>query len=371
MLVVEAVERLGGNSERTASPHHINPVDPAGDFAMPQMRPVRRREVDPMTAIPTRIVQGVVTRPDGTPWAGKTVTAKLNTIAFIDDGTASPSLTTEIIREAYAVTNAAGLYVFKKLSVNASITQPTGTSYTLKVAGDNTILTIQVPAGDADTAVWVFDCLVADPTNPNNIVAGFPVPSGTAEVGDVPVVTQADPLEVKWGAGGGGGSGNISAWAPNTAYTTGVQVVDPNNDIAQALSNHTSGSSFATDYAGGKWQLSGTYVRVAPRTTTLTAAANVYTPDEDTTDVALIVTPSAGFTVANPSGTPSDEQKLLIKIKSGGTGFVPTWGNAYQSSGVAILPSGALPSSKTVTFGFMYDAAASKWVLLAADPTGY
>lgn len=159
-----------------------------------------------MTAIPTRIVQGVVTRPDGTPWAGKTVTAKLNTVAFINDGTASPSLTTEIIREAYAVTNAAGLYVFKKLSVNASITQPTGTSYTLKVAGDNTILTIQVPAGDTDTPVWVFDCLVSDPTNPNNIVAGFPVPSGTAEVGDVPVVTQADPLEVEWGAGGGGGA---------------------------------------------------------------------------------------------------------------------------------------------------------------------
>lgn len=107
------------------------------------------------------------------------------------------------------------------------------------------------------------------------------------------------------------------------------------------------------------------------RVSTLTVSSNTYTPNGDTTDVALIISPVANFTVVNPSGTPVDEQKLMIKVKSGSTGFTPTWGSIYISSGVATLPSGALPASKTVSFGFIYDALATKWVLLAADAVGY
>lgn len=115
----------------------------------------------------------------------------------------------------------------------------------------------------------------------------------------------------------------------------------------------------------------GTYVSIEPRVTTLALVASTYTPDVDTTDVGLIAVPTGNFTVGNPSGSPGDEQRLLIKVRSGTTGYAPTWGNGFVSSGVATLPAGALPANKTVTFGFMYDATATKWVLLASDPTGY
>lgn len=110
---------------------------------------------------------------------------------------------------------------------------------------------------------------------------------------------------------------------------------------------------------------------ITPRVNTLTVSANTYTPAANTTDIALITSPTAGFTVANPTGTPVDGQKLTFRIKSGATGYTPTWGTNYQSSGVATLPNYALPASKTVTLGFTYDSAAAKWTLLAADIVGY
>lgn len=106
------------------------------------------------------------------------------------------------------------------------------------------------------------------------------------------------------------------------------------------------------------------------RVTTLVASSNTYTPNTDTTDIALITTPAANFTVADPSGTLSDGQRLLIRIKQGASAFTITWGTSYRSSGIATLPTAGV-ASKTVTLGFMYDASAAKLVLLALDNTGY
>lgn len=108
-----------------------------------------------------------------------------------------------------------------------------------------------------------------------------------------------------------------------------------------------------------------------PRVATLGVVGSTYTPDTDTTDLALIAAPAAAFTVASPTGTPSDGQVLILRISSGATGHTPTWGAAYVSSGIATLPSAALPASEVVTAAFQYNAAKSAWVLMALDGTGY
>jgi hypothetical protein len=109
----------------------------------------------------------------------------------------------------------------------------------------------------------------------------------------------------------------------------------------------------------------------APRVVTLVAASDTYTPNVDTTDVALISAPAAAFTLAAPTGTPANRQRLRIDITSDATGRVPTWNAAYISSGIAALPTTALPASKTVSLGFEYNSTISKYVLLAADLIGY
>ncbi len=48
--------------------------------------------------------------------------------------------------------------------------------------------------------------------------------------------------------------------------------------------------------------LNGANGRITARVNTLTAAANVYTPVVDTTDIALITSPAAAFTLAAHDG---------------------------------------------------------------------
>lgn len=108
-----------------------------------------------------------------------------------------------------------------------------------------------------------------------------------------------------------------------------------------------------------------------PRVNTLSDVSDTFTPNVDTTDIAIINAPDANFTVAAPSGTPAIGQRLEIWIRSDGTGRVPTWNAAFISSGVATLPTAAFPAGKTVKAFFQYDTNNSKYVLMAYDPTGY
>jgi hypothetical protein len=109
---------------------------------------------------------------------------------------------------------------------------------------------------------------------------------------------------------------------------------------------------------------------IVPNVTALAVSGSTYTSNVGTTDVVVVSAPTANFTVANPTGTPVDGQKLWLRIKSGATPYTPTWGTQYLSSGVATLPT-SLPASKTATLAFMYDATQGAYVLLAADTTGY
>jgi hypothetical protein len=84
----------------------------------------------------------------------------------------------------------------------------------------------------------------------------------------------------------------------------------------------------------------------------------------------ILTAQAAAAAFTNPTGTPVDGQKLLIRIKDNGTARALTWGTAYASSGVATLPTTTV-ISKTHLLLFIYDTTAAKWVLMAADATGY
>lgn len=147
--------------------------------------------------------------------------------------------------------------------------------------------------------------------------------------------------------------------------------------------NKTGGSTSATQSTQGHSQIfqykasSGIWYVIADdkpsteRVVPITAASNTYTINSTITDIALFGASAAAFTVASPTGTFSDGQELWIRIPSGTTGYAPTWNSIFASSGVATLPTTALPASKTVTFAFKYDLAKTKFILLAMDITGY
>jgi len=66
----------------------------------------------------------------------------------------------------------------------------------------------------------------------------------------------------------------------------------------------------------------------------------------------------------NLSGTPTNFQKLIFRIKDNGTSRSITWGSDFEAKGVA-LPT-ATTMSKVLTVGFIYDTVTSKWGCVAS-----
>ena len=109
--------------------------------------------------------------------------------------------------------------------------------------------------------------------------------------------------------------------------------------------------------------------RVTPRTSSVTASGTV-TPTGDAADQYEIVA-TGGLTIAAPGGTPTNGQRLIIRIKNNGTvtSQTITWtttAGAYRVIGVT-LPA-ATPTSATTGVhyvGCLYNAADGFWDVLA------
>lgn len=104
--------------------------------------------------------------------------------------------------------------------------------------------------------------------------------------------------------------------------------------------------------------------RIKPRIgTTASGSANTVTPTGDASDQYNVTAAAGSMTFAAPSGTPVDGQKLILRIKDDGTSRSLSWDAIYRAIGT-VLPS-ATTISKTVYVGMLYNAADTKWDVLA------
>lgn len=116
----------------------------------------------------------------------------------------------------------------------------------------------------------------------------------------------------------------------------------------------------------GKASLTGsetlTNKRITKRVAT-TASSATPTPAGDSTDVYILtaLAEAAGF--AAPTGTPTEGQQLLLRIKDNGTARALTWNAIYRAMGVA-LPTTTV-TGKTLYVGLAYNSTDSKWDCLA------
>ena len=166
----------------------------------------------------------------------------------------------------------------------------------------------------------------------------------------------------------------------STQSVTGAKTFDSTKLLVKGSStgvtNFTSSKSNATNYALTLPNADDTLVgrattdtltnkRITDRVQSVSDAATV-TPDADANDVVDITAIAQAFTIANPSGTPTNFQKLVIRIKVNATARAITWGNGYVAGGVALPSTTVL--SKILTLGFMYNTANSlnKWMLIAS-----
>lgn len=114
-----------------------------------------------------------------------------------------------------------------------------------------------------------------------------------------------------------------------------------------------------------------TNARITPRIGTVTSSGTP-TINTDNVDQFNITALAANITsmTTNLSGTPTDGQKLMIRIKDNSSPRTIAWGASFVSSGIAALLTTTV-ASQTHLIGFIYDSVTSKWVCTAVDSTGY
>lgn len=99
--------------------------------------------------------------------------------------------------------------------------------------------------------------------------------------------------------------------------------------------------------------------------------ATSLTPTADAADVNTQTnTQAAGtLTINAPSGTPVNEQKIMLRIKCTNVQTL-SWNAIYRASNDLTLPTATTGSSKWDRVGFIYNSTDSKWDL-AAKSLGY
>lgn len=98
--------------------------------------------------------------------------------------------------------------------------------------------------------------------------------------------------------------------------------------------------------------------RVTERVGTVTDAATI-TPTGDDSDMYTVTALAQAATIAAPSGTPTNGQKLIIRLLDNGTSRALTWNSIYEVIGTT-LPT-ATTLSKYTYVGCIYNNANSKW----------
>jgi len=104
--------------------------------------------------------------------------------------------------------------------------------------------------------------------------------------------------------------------------------------------------------------------RVTARVGSTTSSATP-TPDADANDVYEVTALGAGATFAAPSGTPTDGQPLMLRIKDDGTARTLAFNAIYRAIGVTLPTTTVI--SKTLYIGCIYNSADSKWDVLGVN----
>lgn len=102
----------------------------------------------------------------------------------------------------------------------------------------------------------------------------------------------------------------------------------------------------------------------APSTQETTSTATL-TVTSDTKGMAILTAMAVNTTIASPTGTPVQGQKLTIRLKDDGTSRTLTWNSIFRAIGVT-LPT-ATTASKTLYVGCIYNSTDTKWDVVAVN----
>jgi len=103
-------------------------------------------------------------------------------------------------------------------------------------------------------------------------------------------------------------------------------------------------------------------MRINPRVSTTTSTSTL-TPDISSADQYNLTAQAVGLTVAAPTGTPLDGNKLIIRILDNGTSQTISWNATYTVIGTS-LPT-ATTINKMLYVGCIYNLTNTRWDVVA------
>jgi len=129
--------------------------------------------------------------------------------------------------------------------------------------------------------------------------------------------------------------------------------------VATALTNNANAT-------GGLTTIDGTATltnkRINPRTSSSASTATL-TPDISSFDQYNLTAQAVGLTVAAPTGTPVDGNRLTLRILDNGTAQTISWNATYTVIGVT-LPT-TTTANKMVYVGCIYNSTNTRWDVVA------
>lgn len=146
----------------------------------------------------------------------------------------------------------------------------------------------------------------------------------------------------------------------STLYIAGAPSAGTNVTITNPYSLYVAGGA---SYFGG--QLAANSIastRIDPRTSS-TASTATLTPDISSFDQYNLTAQAVPLTVAAPTGTPVDGNKLLIRILDNGTARAITWNATYTVIGTTLPTTTTL--SKMTYVGCIYNGTNTRWDVVA------
>jgi hypothetical protein len=278
----------------------------------------------------------------------------------------------------------------------------TSGGFGVRIAGPGPTTGVTVAAGKTTAVAWNgSDFVEVAPAVATNLSGGtggaLPYQTGASVTTFLPIGTAGQVLQVnsggtlpEWGAVSGTGAVARTTSPSFTTPSLGVASVTTINGLTITTSTGTltiangktvtvnntitlSGTdataftlpSASTTLVGTDSTQTLTNKRLTARIGTVASAATI-TPTSDTADQYNVTALATNATIAAPSGTPTDGQKLILRILDNGTSRTLTW---TTTSGGYRAVIGALPPATAPNLvlyvGCIWNAAASYWDVIA------
>ena len=168
-----------------------------------------------------------------------------------------------------------------------------------------------------------------------------------------------------------------------TSFTTGLTALNGLTEQIQSLATGTTGTDFNISSAtathtfnlpdasatnrgaltSANWSTFNAKAEYAPRVQSVTSSATV-TPTS-TNDLVKITAQATGLTIANPTGTMSEGQAMIIRIKDNGTAQTIAFDTNYRAIGVTLPTTTTI--SKTIYIGLVWNDTDTKFDVLGIN----